>query len=90
MQNKNYVFIAKSLDGYIADKDGGIDYLYSVPNPDSVDMGYSALTEKIDAIVMGRATFEKVLSFAQNCCGSSAPFHSQPVASRQDMSPVDA
>lgn len=63
MQNKNYVFIAKSLDGYIADKNGGIDYLHSVPNPDNLDMGYNALTEKIDAIVMGRATFEKVLSF---------------------------
>lgn len=63
MQNNNYVFIATSLDGYIADKDGGIDYLNSIPNPDNLDMGYNTFTEKIDAIVMGRATYEKVMSF---------------------------
>ena len=63
MQNKNYVFIACSLDGYIADKDGGIDFLHSVPNPDNLDMGYNAFNERIDAIVMGRNTFEVVLGF---------------------------
>ena len=63
METKNYVFIAKSLDGYIADKNGGIDYLSSVPNPENLDMGYTAFTEKIDAIVMGRNTFEIVLGF---------------------------
>lgn len=63
MQNKNYVFIAKSLDGYIADRDGGIDWLNSIPNPDGNDMGYNAFMEKVDALLMGRATFDKVLSF---------------------------
>ena len=63
MENKNYVFIAKSLDGYITDKDGGIDFLHSIPNPDNLDLGYNAFTAKIDAIVMGRKTFEVVLGF---------------------------
>lgn len=63
METKNYVFIARSLDGFIADKDGGIDYLNSVPNPDNLDMGYNALTERIDAIVMGRNTLDVVLGF---------------------------
>lgn len=63
MENKNYVFIARSLDGFIADKNGGIDYLYSVPNPEQNDMGFVELCSKVDAIVMGRTTFEKVLSF---------------------------
>ena len=63
MQNKNYVFIARSIDGYIADKDGGIDFLHSVPNPDNLDIGYNAFSDQIDAIVMGRNTFEVVLSF---------------------------
>ena len=63
MENKNYVFIAKSLDGYIADKDGNVDFLESVPNPENKDVGFVKFTAKIDAIVMGRATYEKVLSF---------------------------
>lgn len=63
MENKNYVFIAKSLDGYIADKEGGIDWLNSIPNPDGLDLGYVSFMQKIDALLMGRATFDKVLSF---------------------------
>jgi len=63
MTTRNYVFIAKSIDGFIADKDGRIDYLYSVPNPDNLDLGYNALMKKVDAILMGRLTFEKVMSF---------------------------
>jgi len=63
MKGKNYVFIANSLDGYIADKDGGIDWLNTVPNPDHDDAGYNNFMKKIDAIVMGRSTFEIVLSF---------------------------
>lgn len=58
----NIVFIATSLDGYIADKDGGVDWLHSIPNPENLDMGYADLIDRIDALVMGRKTFEKVCS----------------------------
>lgn len=63
MSEKNYVFIATSLDGYIADKNGSIDWLHSIPNPDNDDMGYLEFTKGIDALVMGRKTFETVLGF---------------------------
>jgi dihydrofolate reductase len=63
MSAKNSVFIATSLDGYIADKNGRIDWLYSIPNPDNDDMGYVLFTNEIDALVMGRTTFETVLAF---------------------------
>ncbi|WP_261905005.1 dihydrofolate reductase family protein [Vibrio fortis] len=59
----NIVFIAASLDGYIADKEGGLDWLQSVPNPDNDDLGYNALMERVDALVMGRNTMDIVLSF---------------------------
>ena len=60
---KNKVFIAKSLDGYIAGKNGEIDWLHSTPNPDNNDMGFVKFMDGIDAILMGRLTFELVCSF---------------------------
>ncbi len=63
MEKKNIVFIAKSLDGYIAGKNGELDWLDSIPNPENVDMGYFSLMEEIDAIVMGRTTFDVVCNF---------------------------
>jgi len=59
----NIVYIATSIDGYIADKDGNIDWLYIVENPDKDDLGWSEFIKNIDAIVMGKNTFEKILSF---------------------------
>jgi len=58
-----YVYIAQSLDGYIADKNGDIDWLMDIPNPENSDFGFAEFMSKIDAVVMGRNTFEKVNSF---------------------------
>jgi dihydrofolate reductase len=63
MNKRNSVFIATSIDGYIADKNGGIDWLHSIPNPNNEDMGYIEFTKNIDALVMGRTTFETVCGF---------------------------
>jgi dihydrofolate reductase len=59
----NYVYIATSLDGFIATIDGGLDWLDEIPNPEKSDFGYAEFMSGIDAIVMGRITFEKVLTF---------------------------
>jgi dihydrofolate reductase len=61
----NYVYIAASIDGYIATSDGGVDWLHEVPNPDNDDFGYSEFVKNIDALVMGRNTFEKILTFGE-------------------------
>jgi dihydrofolate reductase len=61
----NFVYIATSLDGYIAAIDGGLNWLYEIPNPNNDDYGYTEFLSGIDAIVMGRGTYEKVLSFEQ-------------------------
>lgn len=63
MKSINRVFIACSLDGYIADTNGGIDWLNSVPNPEQKDLGYLSFMTGVDALLMGRRTYEKVLSF---------------------------
>jgi dihydrofolate reductase len=57
------VFIATSLDGYIARRNGDIDWLPSPEGGGGEDYGYSAFMETVDALVIGRATFEKALSF---------------------------
>lgn len=57
------VYCGVSIDGYIADRDGGLDWLDSVPNPDHDDMGWSAFMAGIDVLVMGRKTFETVCAF---------------------------
>lgn len=61
----NYIYIATSLDGFIAAEDGGIDWLNEVHVSDESDFGFSDFMKKIDALVMGRNTFEQVISFNQ-------------------------
>jgi dihydrofolate reductase len=59
----NIVYIATSMDGYIARKDGNIDWLMEISNPDNSDYGFSTFMKRIDGIIMGRKTFELVLDF---------------------------
>lgn len=59
----NIVYVGCSIDGYIADKNEGLEWLNSVPNPGSDDCGWNDFMSRMDAIVMGRKTFEKVCSF---------------------------
>lgn len=58
----SYIYIAQSLDGFIAKEDGGIQWLLDIPNPGGSDWGFSEFMNMIDAVIMGRNMFEKVLS----------------------------
>jgi dihydrofolate reductase len=60
-------FLATSLDGFIAREDGGLDWLdrANALVPPGEDCGYAAFMASVDALVMGRHTFEKVLSFPE-------------------------
>jgi dihydrofolate reductase len=57
---KVILYIASSLDGFIARNDGDISWLYC-----DQDYGYKAFLKTIDAVVMGRKTYEQVLTFGE-------------------------
>ncbi|WCL80954.1 dihydrofolate reductase family protein [Saprospira sp. CCB-QB6] len=57
------LYIAQSLDGYIAGPNGELDWLEEVPNPKQEDFGYTAFYESVDLLLFGRKTYEAILSF---------------------------
>ena len=57
------IFVGISLDGFIARPNGDLDWLMGEGGGDSAEYGYNEFIAGIDAIVMGRKTFEKVLTF---------------------------
>jgi len=59
---KTTVYVGTSLDGFIARKDGDIDWLVKYQNKEVHD-SYNEFISRIDAMVIGRGTYEKVLSF---------------------------
>lgn len=58
------VFIATSLDGFIARTDGAIDWLDLVMR-EGEDYGYQAFMDGVDALVVGRTTYDTVLGFPE-------------------------
>ena len=54
------LYIAASLDGYIAGENGGIDWLDREAAPDEAGNGYEAFLREIDTIVMGYNTYRQV------------------------------
>ena len=68
------VYIATSLDGFIARVNGDLDWLAAGESADSgEDYGYKEFLATVDILVMGRHTYEKVLTF------EAWPYGSKPV-----------
>ena len=68
------VYVATSLDGFIAREDGSLDWLRgSGPRPAEEERGYRVFMDSVDAIVMGRVTYETVRDFP------TWPYASKPV-----------
>lgn len=59
---KTTVYIGTSLDGFIARENGEIDWLEKFASAEVFGF-YDEFIKKIDAIVIGRGTFEKALDF---------------------------
>ena len=54
------LYIASSLDSFIARPNGGLDWLFS---PDGEDYGYEAFVSSVDTVLMGYKTYEVVRGF---------------------------
>ena len=57
------MYIACSLDGKIADKNGSVDWLHEIPNQEKSDYGYSSFFNSIDTTLMGNKTYQQVSGF---------------------------
>jgi len=66
------VFIAASLDGFIATTDGRLDWLEAAARPDE-DYGYEGLMATVDALAMGRGTYDHIAHL------DPLPFGDRPV-----------
>jgi dihydrofolate reductase len=96
------VFIATSLDGFIARANGAIDWLDAANKsvPAGEDFGYQAFFDSVDVLVMGRNTFDLVKTFPTwhygakrvivlSRRGVEIPPHLRPTVSTSDESPVE-
>ncbi len=57
---KIILYIASSLDGYIARENGDVDWL-----PENTASGYDEFYKTIDTVVMGKNTYKQVLTFGE-------------------------
>jgi dihydrofolate reductase len=61
MERKVILYIATSLDGYIAKTDDDLGFL-SIVEQEGEDYGYGEFLQTVDAVIVGRRTYDKVLS----------------------------
>lgn len=63
-ERKIIVYIATSADGFIARKDGAVDWL-DRPRPKGEDYGFNALYNSIDSVIYGRKTYDTAVKFIE-------------------------
>lgn len=61
--SKIKLYIATSIDGFIARKNNSLDWLDTMENPNNIDHDYGEFLSGIDTVVMGRNTYEEIMSF---------------------------
>ena len=56
------LYIAASIDGYIAYSDGGLDWLSEYPITPESNYGYDEFFESIDSVIMGGKSYRDILN----------------------------
>jgi dihydrofolate reductase len=64
MTRRVVLFIAMSLDGFIAEENGDTSFL-SIVNTPQEDYGYNEFLKTVDTVILGRKSYEKVLSLVK-------------------------
>lgn len=59
---KVILYIAMSLDGYIADQNGRVDWLNAYNDAEEGTDSYSLLLKKVDTVVMGYNTYHQIVT----------------------------
>lgn len=67
------LYIAASQDGFIADKNGGLDWLPQEA-PEGEDSGFENFVASIDAIAQGSRTFLQTISFIESGIVPDLPY----------------
>lgn len=62
MKRKVSLFIAMSLDGYIAKADGSVAWLETDRPQTEVDDSYETFYAQVDTVLLGRKTYEQVIT----------------------------
>ena len=61
--SKIKLYIAASIDGFIARKINSLDWLDTMENSNNINHDYGEFLSGIDTVVMGRSTYEEIMSF---------------------------
>lgn len=61
--SRTTLYIATTLDGKIARKDGSLDWLIGFPNPDQIDYGYEQFLSTVGTTIMGKNTYREITGF---------------------------
>ncbi|MBB5887404.1 dihydrofolate reductase family protein [Lactovum miscens] len=79
------LYIAATLDGYIADRNESLDWLFEVSGKG--DNGYGKFISQIDNLIMGRHTYEWMINEIQNITHEDWPYYGKSVyvLSRQTL-----
>ena len=79
------LYIATSVDGYVADEDGSVDWLDEFQSEGGEEAGgFSEFLEGVDCLVMGATTYEQILGFGEWPYGEKPTY----VFTHRDLSPA--